>query len=112
MAGEIMAIKIIDIDCDKKIIAANIHRLTGQVFRLLPVREEGDDWTKPLETAILEITGLFAYIDDAETGLAILSKLQGLLKQGQGSEFSLYRRTIFECCTLLSRLEQSLLTEE
>lgn len=113
MAGEtLMALKVIDIECDKKTVAANIHRLTGQVFRLLPVREEGEDWMKPLETAILEITGLFAYVNDAETGLAVLSKLQGLFIQGEESEFSLYRRTIFECCTLLSRLEQRLLEEE
>lgn len=106
-----MALKIIDVDCKTETIAANLHRLIGQVFRLLPTREEGEDWHKPLETIILEITGLFAYLNDAETGLAVLSKLQGLLKQGDDSEFSLYRRTIFECCTLLSRLEQKILDE-
>ena len=112
-AGEItMALKIIDTEYDKQMIAANLHRLTGQVFRLLPVREEGGDWLKPLETAILEITGLFAYIEDTDTGLAVLSKLQGIFIQGETCEFSLFRRTIFECCTLLSRLEQNLLSNE
>ena len=106
-----MAFKVIEIDCDKKTVAANLHRLTGQVFRLLPSREDGEDWIKPLETVIIEITGLFAYLNDTETGLTVLSKLQGLLQQGSESEFSLFRRTIFECCTLLSRLEQNMLSE-
>lgn len=92
--------------CDRDIIAANLHRLTGQVFRLLPAREEGEDWIKPLETLTNEIIGMFNLIPDLSVGLAVASKLNGLKEQGVSVEFSIYRRTIFECCTLLSRLEQ------
>lgn len=106
-----MSLRIIDIDCDDKVVADKLHRLTNQVFRLLPAREEGEDWIKPLETIIVEITGLFNILKDSQTGLTVLSKLEGLRLQGKDVEFTLYRRTIFECCTLLSNLEQSMLEE-
>ena len=104
-----MSLKIVDITCDKQVLAEKLHRLTGQVFRLLPAREEGEDWMKPLETVIVEIAGLFNLIDDLQTGLTVLSKLEGLRQQGVDVEFPLYRRTIFECCTLLSNLEQQVI---
>lgn len=86
-------------------IAANLNRLTGQVFRLLPAREEGEDWIKPCETLITETLGLFDLVPELSEGLTVASKLQGLKEQGVEVEFPLYRRTIFECCTLLSKLE-------
>lgn len=104
-----MSLKIVDVTCSKEILAEKLHRLTGQVFRLLPAREEGEDWIKPLETVIVEIAGLFNLIEDLQTGLTVLSKLEGLRQQGTDVEFPLYRRTIFECCTLLSNLEQQIL---
>lgn len=104
-----MSLKIIDITYDRKVVAEKLHRLTGQVFRLLPAREEGEDWIKPLETIIVELAGLFNLIDDLQTGLTVISKLEGLRQQGIEVEFPLYRRTIFECCTLLSTLEQQML---
>ena len=106
-----MSLKLVSVDCDKETLADKLHRLTGQVFRLLPAREEGEDWMKPLETIIVEIAGLFNLVDDLSTGLTVLSKLEGLRQQGVDVEFPLYRRTIFECCTLLSNLEQSILEE-
>lgn len=96
---------------DKKVAAANLHRLVGQVYRLLPAREEGEDWMKPLETLINELIGMFNLLPDLPTGLTAASKLEGLYKRGQEVEFANYRRTIFECCTILSKLEQSLLEE-
>lgn len=106
-----MSLKIVDITCDKQVLAEKLHRLTGQVFRLLPAREEGEDWMKPLETVIVEIAGLFNLVDDLQTGLTVLSKLEGLRQQGVDVEFPLYRRTIFECCTLLSNLEQQIIED-
>ena len=94
---------------DKKIVAANLHRLVGQVYRLLPAREEGEDWMKPLETLVNELVGMFSLLPDLSIGLTAASKLEGLYQRGKEVEFVNYRRTIFECCTILSKLEQSLL---
>lgn len=97
--------------CDRRVIATNLHRLVGQVYRLLPAREEGEDWTKPLETLVNEMIGMFNLLPDLSVGLTAVSKLQGLKEQGINVEFANYRRTIFECCTLLSKLEQQMAYE-
>lgn len=94
-----------EVEENKGTIAANLERLTGQVFRLLPAREEGEDWIKPCETLITETLGLFNLVPELSEGLTVASKLQGLKEQGEDVEFPLYRRTIFECCTLLSKLK-------
>lgn len=104
-------VRVMNVECDKDVVAANLHRLTGQVFRLLPAREEGEDWIKPLETLIVEISGMFNAIPDLQTGLTALSKLEGLRQQGAEVDFALFRRTVFECCTLLSDLEQKTLDD-
>ena len=103
--------RLASLDCDKTIVAKKLHRLIDQVFRLLPAREEGEDWMKPLETIIIEISGLFNLIDDSQVGLTVISKLEGLRQQGAEVAFPLYRRTILECCALLSGLEQQTLEE-
>lgn len=92
--------------CDSDVVATNLHRLTGQVFRLLPAREEGEDWSKPLDTLIVELSGMFNLLPDMSVGLSVVSKLEGLKQQGTDIDFANYRRTIFECCTILSKLEQ------
>jgi hypothetical protein len=106
-----MSLRIVRLDYNKETLAKKLHRLTDQVFRLLPAREEGEDWMKPLETIIIEISGLFNLIDDSQVGLTVISKLEGLRQQGVEVAFPLYRRTILECCALLSGLEQQTLEE-
>ena len=46
------------IDINDNAIAANLKRITNQVYKLLPSREEGSDWEKPLSTVIEELTGM------------------------------------------------------
>ena len=36
----------------------NIVRLTNQLWKLIPMREHGEEWEKQLDTVILEICGL------------------------------------------------------
>ena len=101
-------ITIYEVDCDKAVIAATLHRIVGQIYKLLPMNEEGKDWMKPLETLITELVGMFHLLPDLSTGLAALSKLEGIKQQGDNIEFSAFRRAIFECCTLISKLEKEL----
>ena len=86
-------IKIREEDCNK-----NVQRLTNQLWKLIPMREHEEDWSKQLETVILEIVGL----DEIFIGpsfIQLLSKLEGLRKEDINFEF--YRKTIFECISLL-----------
>jgi hypothetical protein len=36
----------------------NITRLTNQIWKLIPMKENNEDWEKQLNTVILEIAGL------------------------------------------------------
>lgn len=93
---------------DNDILRFNVKRLTNQVYRLLPAKEEGNDWVKPLETCIIELLGLGDLIADQPKFLMLVSKLDGLRVSKDDIEFSLYRRTIFECCGILNKIEKEL----
>ena len=46
------------LEIDKEAIKVNLNRLTNQIYKLLPIREEGGDWEKPLETIMEELAGM------------------------------------------------------
>lgn len=85
----------------KEIILKNIRRLTNQLWKLIPMREHKEDWVKQLETVILEIAGLDEILIGPQF-LLLLSKLEGLKKEE--TNFELYRRTVFECISLLQEI--------
>lgn len=93
---------------DDDILRFNVKRLTNQVYRLLPAKEEGSDWVKPLETCIIELLGLGDLFPDQLKFLMLVSKLDGLRVSKDDIEFALYRRTIFECCGILNKIEKEL----
>ena len=86
-------IKIREEDCNK-----NVQRLTNQLWKLIPMREHEEDWSKQLETVILEIVGLDEIFIEPSF-IQLLSKLEGLRKEDINFEF--YRKTVFECISLL-----------
>lgn len=89
-------------------ICANLKRLTNQIYKLLPNREENIDWETPLTTIIEEISGMDRLlIDEHETLFSLLCKLKGLYDLTEEEDFFLYRRTIFECLNLMSVLKES-----
>ena len=83
----------------------NIKRLTNQLWKLIPMRENNEDWIKQLETVIIEIAGLNEIFIDPHF-LQLLSKLEGMrLKE---INFELYRKTVFECISLLQELNHGI----
>ena len=74
-------------------------RLTNQLWKLIPMRENEEDWKKQLETVILEITGINEVFVINGTLLSLLSKLEGL--RILETSFELYRKTVFESISLL-----------
>ena len=60
------------------------------------MREHGEDWSKQLDTVILEIAGLGKIFYQIPLFLQLLSKLEGL-KEYIELDFSIYRKTVFEC---------------
>lgn len=96
-------------DIDIAAIAANIKRLTNQIYKLLPLREEGGNWLRPLEALIEEIAGMDRLLIGQHLILfKLLSKLEGLLLLTDENDFMLYRSVIFECLGLLGELNKCL----
>lgn len=90
-----------DFDFPIEVVNKNITRLTNQVWKMIPMCENEEDWRKQLDTILLEITGLNEIFIDNKEYLQILSKLEGLKKE-KDINFPLLRRTVFETITLLS----------
>ena len=80
-------------------IEVNVRRLTNQLWKLIPMRESGEDWLKQLDTVILEIAGLNEIFIKSPQFLQLLCKLEGL--KVEDTTFDLYRKTIFESISLL-----------
>ncbi len=81
-------------------IKKEIVRLTNQLWKLIPMRENGEEWDKQLETVIIDIAGKNEIFICNSHFLQLLSKLEGL--RLVDVEFSIYRKTVFECINLLN----------
>ena len=87
-------------------VRKSIKRIVNLTYKLLPTREEGGDWKKPLETIIEELVGMNdLFLDQQDKIFVIICKLPGIFNLTDKDEFQLYRRTIFECLSLLNGLE-------
>lgn len=84
----------------KEEIKKEIVRLTNQLWKLIPMRENGEEWDKQLETVIIDIAGKNEIFIHNSHFLQLLSKLEGL--RLVDVEFSIYRKTVFECINLLN----------
>ena len=82
-----------------------IIRLTNQLWKLIPMRENNEDWNRQLETVIIDIAGKEEIFLHNSHFLQLLSKLEGL--RIMEVDFSLYRKTVFECINLINELVQN-----
>ncbi len=90
---------------DNTAIVTNLKRITNQIYKLLPNREEGVDWEKPLSTLLEEIAGMDSLlVDHHETIFPLMCKLEGLFSLTGNDEFQLFRRTVFECLNLMNKV--------
>lgn len=84
------------------VIVRNTNRLTNQLWKLIPMRENEENWQGQLDTVIIEITGLKEVLLLDQNYLILLSKLEGL--KALNLDFMLYRRTVFEAISLLREI--------
>ena len=89
---------------DKEAIVSNINRMTNQIWKLIPMRENNEDWSKQLNTVIIEIAGLGEIFLQDSLLLQLLSKLEGI--SIIDVEFDLYRKTIFESIGLIQQFKE------
>lgn len=101
-----MQIQKYNIQISNETLDKTFKRLINQTYKLLPMREEGCDWAKPLDTVLETLVGIKDLLEDQdqETFFLTLCKLQGLHQQTSSNDFMTYRRAIFECLSLLSDL--------
>lgn len=99
-----------NINLSQDIVKNDIKRVINQIYKLLPMREQGQQWQKPLQTIIEELAGMQRLFkgQQEQPFLILLCKLEGLNILIQEEQFSLYRRTIFECLSLLSDIGKEL----
>lgn len=88
---------------DEKTLNCDINRLTNQLWKLIPMRENDEDWKKQLNSVLIEIAGLNEIFILIPQFIQILSKLEGLLLLD--TDFFMYRKTIFETISLLQELK-------
>ena len=91
-----------DFDFSSAVIMADINRLTNQLWKLIPMRENNEDWQNQLNTVLIELTGLNEIFNINEKYLILLTKLEGL--KLYETDFMLYRKTVFEVITLLREI--------
>ena len=80
----------------------NIMRLTNQLWKLIPMRENEEDWERQLDGVLLELTGMNEVLVINAPLMSLLSKLEGL--KIIDTPFSLYRKTVFESISLLQEI--------
>ncbi len=94
-----------NIEVNSTVLSKNLKRIINLVYKLLPMREEGLDWTKPLETIIEELVGMNRLLIDLQPELfPIICKLEGLFSLTRDEDMLLYRRIIFESLSLLNKI--------
>lgn len=90
---------------DIEIITKEILRLTNQLWKLIPMRENEENWEKQLKTVIIDIAGLNEIFSSNPLYLQLLSKLEGILIIQP--EFDIYRKTVFECISLIQEVKNA-----
>lgn len=88
-----------------ELIQKDLRRLINQIWKLLPMRENNEDWQKQLRVVLNELHGLQALFCDQLDFLILISKLEGLL---QTADFATYRVVIFSVLSLMTDLANSL----
>ena len=85
------------------VVISDVNRLTNQLWKLIPMRENQENWLMHLDSLIIELAGLNELSSNAdEKFLILLSKLKGL--KIEDTTFQTYRKTVFECISLLREM--------
>ena len=82
-----------NINIDNSTIHNRLQNLINQTYKLLPSREEGTNWEKPLQTILQELAGMQRLMNCgySEIYFPLLSKLEGLYSLTNDEDFLCYR---------------------
>ena len=94
-----------DIIIADNIVVKDLRRLINQIWKLLPMRENEEDWQKQLDSVLIELRGLHIMFGDQLDFLILLSKLEGLYET---KNFMSYRMSIFSAISLLTDMTNTI----
>lgn len=86
-------------DKENEIYEAYINKIKSRLYGLLCEREKDGEWEKFLDTIIIELLGQKERLDSINYW-ALLGKLQSL----RFLSYNYFRKTVFECMNIMSRL--------
>lgn len=78
-------------------------RLINQLWKLIPMRENEEDWISQHEVVLEEVAGLAELYRNQPKSIELVAKLEGLTSE-VCEDFMVYRKTIFGCIELLSEV--------
>ena len=87
------------------IVVKDLRRLINQIWKLLPMRENNEDWQKQLDNVLIELRGLHIMFGDQLDFLILLSKLEGLYEV---KNFMSYRMSIFSAISILTDMTNTI----
>ena len=90
-------------DIPDKVVEINNKRLINQLWKLIPMKENKEDWEGQLVAITEELAGLGKVFAKDQDFIILLSKLEGLTSE-VCEDFFLYRRTVFKCIDLFSKV--------
>ena len=85
---------------EKQVVANDITRLINQVWKLIPMRENNENWKKQIDFLLVEVRGLQALFNEHLDFLIVISSLEGL-RSSDDIEFVHYRSVVFSIISLL-----------
>lgn len=95
------------INIDKEVYEQKLTRIINQVYKLLPTREQGKDWEKPLQTLLEELAGMKQLVvGQDQLFFTILCKMKGLTFFDKEEDMISFRRTILQLLNLLNMLRK------
>lgn len=83
------------------IVGKDLHRLVNQIWKLLPMRENEENWQKQLNSVLNELYGLHHIFGGQLDFLILISKLEGLVET---DSFMTYRMVVFSAISILTEL--------
>lgn len=101
-----MKTKYNDITVDNNAVLSDLQRLINQIWKLIPMRENNENWKVQIEGVIIEIIGLREIFPKDLDFLIVLSKLEGLL--AYETTFLKYRTEVFTIINKMGELKNGI----
>ncbi len=92
-----------DFNFSEKAWNSNNKRLTNQIFKILPLKDNNEDWAYQRDTVVLELQGYNRLFKDSHQFMILIGKLLSLEEAAEKETF--FRKTIFEAITCLKEIQ-------